>query len=159
MAASGLLREQDLRALTAVVEDGLRDDPGPAMPWAALDRLYQLISSDTVEFDEVDLHGHHSLAGQGILDDGSRYVEVPHHSDDDDRFWALLEEFLPYSYPRRAGDLASVVRWSDFYTESELRNSRFYAEYLTYHSVPKYCMVVPLPAGPHPAGDVLSFEP
>ena len=28
MAASGLLRERDLRALTAVIEDGLRDDPG-----------------------------------------------------------------------------------------------------------------------------------
>ena len=34
MAASGLLRERDLRALAAVIEDGLRDDPGgPAMPW------------------------------------------------------------------------------------------------------------------------------
>ncbi len=148
MAASGLLRERDLRALTAVVEDGLRDDPGPAVPWAVLDRLYQLLPSDTVEFYEVDLHGQQSLAGQGILDHGGRYFDLPHHSDDDARFWALLEEFLPHSYPRRTGDLASVVRWSDFYTGSELRNTPFYAEYLTYHSVPKYCMVVPLPTGP-----------
>jgi DNA-binding CsgD family transcriptional regulator len=145
MAASGLLRERDLRVLTAVIEDGLRDDPGPAMPWAVLDRLYQLIPSDTVEFDEVDLHRHRSLVGQGILDDGGRYVDLPHHSDGDARFWALLEEFLPYSYPRRTGDLAMVVRWSDFYAGSELRNTAFYAEYLTYHSVPKYCVVVPLP--------------
>jgi hypothetical protein len=36
MAASGLLRERDLRALTAVVEDGLRDDAGEAMPWVVL---------------------------------------------------------------------------------------------------------------------------
>jgi len=35
MAASGLLRERDLHALTVVIEDGLRDDPGEAMPWAS----------------------------------------------------------------------------------------------------------------------------
>ena len=58
MAASGLLRERDLRALTAVIEDGLRDDPGPAMPWAVLDRLHQLIPSDVVQFDEVALQEH-----------------------------------------------------------------------------------------------------
>jgi hypothetical protein len=46
MVASGLLRERDLRALTAVIDDGLRDDPGPAMPWTVLDRLQQLIPSD-----------------------------------------------------------------------------------------------------------------
>ena len=41
MAASGLLGEGDLRVLTAVVEDGLRDDPGEAMPWVVLERLQQ----------------------------------------------------------------------------------------------------------------------
>jgi hypothetical protein len=29
MVSSGLLREWDLRALSAVIEDGLRDHPGP----------------------------------------------------------------------------------------------------------------------------------
>ncbi len=55
MAASGLLRERDLRGLTAVVEDGLQDDPGPAVPWAVLLRLHQLIPADAVLFEEVDL--------------------------------------------------------------------------------------------------------
>jgi DNA-binding CsgD family transcriptional regulator len=43
-----------------------------------------------------------------------------------------------------------VVRWSDFYTGSELTSVPFYAEYIniTGHSAPKYCMSVPLPAGP-----------
>ena len=149
MAASGLLRERDLRALTAVVEEGLRDDPGPGMPWAVLDRLHQLIPSDTVQFDELESPGHQALPGHGILD-GGRYIELPHHDDGDARFWALLAQFLPYSYPMRIGDLASVVRWSDFYTGSELKNVPFYAEYIniTDHSAPKYCMFVPLPAEP-----------
>jgi hypothetical protein len=55
MAASGLLRERDLRALTAVVEDGLRDSPGPAMPWVVLDQLLQLIPGDAAGFTEYDL--------------------------------------------------------------------------------------------------------
>src|SRR5918993_2517017 len=55
MAASGLLRERDLRALTAVIEDGVRDDPGPAMPWAVLHRLHQLIPADALMFEEADL--------------------------------------------------------------------------------------------------------
>ena len=55
MTASGLLRERDLRALTAVVEDGLRDDPGGLMPWAVLDRLLELIPADNVQVDDRDL--------------------------------------------------------------------------------------------------------
>lgn len=36
MAASGLLRERDLHALTAVIEDGLRDDPVRRCPgWSS----------------------------------------------------------------------------------------------------------------------------
>jgi hypothetical protein len=58
MAASGLLRERDLRVLTAVVEDGLRDDPGEAMPWVVFDRLQQLIPCDDIKFDELDMQGH-----------------------------------------------------------------------------------------------------
>ena len=60
MAASGLLRERDLRALTAVIEDGLRDDPGPAMPWAVLDQLLQLVPCEDVGFTEYDLRQRYS---------------------------------------------------------------------------------------------------
>ena len=55
MAGSGLLRERDLRALTAVIEDGLRDEPGEAMPWAVLGGLHRLVPSQTVIFQETDL--------------------------------------------------------------------------------------------------------
>jgi DNA-binding CsgD family transcriptional regulator len=58
VAASGLLRERDLRALTAVIEDGLSDEPGEAMPWAVLYRLQQLFPGSAVELDELDIEEH-----------------------------------------------------------------------------------------------------
>ena len=68
MAASGLLRERDLRALTAVIEYGLRDGPGPAVPWAVLHRLHQLIPADAVLLEEADLRNRQPIAYQTVLD-------------------------------------------------------------------------------------------
>ena len=148
MAASGLLRERDLRVLTAVIEDGLRDDPGPAMPWTVLDRLQQLIPSDLVQFSEHDLEGPWNLTAQLALDGGDHIIEFDNNNlngvDDEAHFWELRHRFLPSTYPARTGDVSSVVRWSDFYTEAELKNTPFYAEYGNPRL--KYCMHVPLPS-------------
>jgi DNA-binding CsgD family transcriptional regulator len=148
MATSGLLRERDLRVLTAVIQDGLRDQPGEPMPWAVLDRLHELIPSDTVQFDEFDVRGHATRAGQGVLDGGDRFTGLGHGLDGQARFWALRAQFLPYSYPQRTGDLVSVIRWSDFYTASQLKNAPFYTDYITDHEVTKYAISVPLPTRP-----------
>jgi hypothetical protein len=69
MAASGLLHERDLRALTAVVEDGMRDDPGEAMPWVVFDRLQQLIPCDEARYEEIDVQGHEQVITQTIRED------------------------------------------------------------------------------------------
>jgi DNA-binding CsgD family transcriptional regulator len=147
MAASGLLRERDLRALTAVVEDGLRDDPGEAMPWAVLDRLHQLIPCNCVGFSEVDVQRHASATAQ-CLEGGERFFEAGHETDGDAQFWELRAKFLPYSHQARTGDLVSVLRWSDFYTAAELKNDPYYSEYIVHPPVDKYCVLLPLPAGP-----------
>jgi DNA-binding CsgD family transcriptional regulator len=145
MAASGLLRERDLRALTAVIEDGLRDDPGPAMPWTVLDRLQQLIPSNLIQFGEHDLRGPWNLTSQLTLDGGDHIIEFDNLNgvDDEAHFWELRHKFLPSTYAARTGDVSSVVRWSDFYTGAELKNTPFYAEYGNPRL--KYCMYVPLP--------------
>jgi len=127
MAASGLLRERDLRALTAVVEDGLRDDPGEAMPWAVLDRLHQLIPADNVQMDEIDLQRHEILFQQVVQNGGERFIDRGNAEDIDATFWELRHNFMPCSYPARTGDLASVIKWSDFYTAAELKKAPFYA--------------------------------
>jgi len=147
MAASGLLRERDLRGLTAVVEDGLRDDPGPAVPWAVLHRLHQLIPAGGVLFEEADLENRQPVADQVLLEgehpwfDGSEPEAAP-------EVWVARETFLPYSYWARTGDVAAVLRWSDFYSQTELKNQPFY-DLVRQDTTVRYGIVVPLPA---PAG-------
>jgi hypothetical protein len=100
MVASGLLRERDLRPLTAVVEDGLRDNPGEAMPWVVLDRLHQLVSSNGVQFNEYDLQKPSILTGQLTLDGGDRNIEFGDDLDHEARFWELREGI--FTVPARA---------------------------------------------------------
>jgi DNA-binding CsgD family transcriptional regulator len=147
MSASGLLRERDLRALSAVVEDGLRDEPGEAMPWTVLDRLLQLIPADNVQMDELDLQRHEILFQQAVENGGERFIGRGNAEDIDATFWEFRYNFMPCSYPARTGDLASVIKWSDFYTAAELKKAPFYAEYMVPNSI-RHGMLVPLPTGP-----------
>jgi DNA-binding CsgD family transcriptional regulator len=147
MTASGLLRERDLRALTAVVEDGLRDDPGGLMPWAVLDRLLELIPADNVQVDDRDLKRRETILEQAVANGGERATSEPDDGDDDDRFWQLRHDFIACSYPERSGDLVSVTKWSDFYSQAELRNTPFWAEYFPPFGI-RYAIGVPLPSPP-----------
>jgi DNA-binding CsgD family transcriptional regulator len=147
MAASGLLRERDLRALTAVVEDGVRDDPGPAVPWAFLHRLHQLIPADAVFFEEADLQNRRPIANQALLEGEDQYFDGGPKPEVPAEVWPAHEAFLPYSYWARTGDVAAV-RWSDFYTQTELKNQPFY-DLRHQDSISRYAINVPLPA---PAG-------
>jgi DNA-binding CsgD family transcriptional regulator len=124
------LAESDLRALLGVVEEARRDDPTDGVPWAALDGLAALVSCDAVsysEFDVVHRRGHATL----WLEHGDRILM----SGDDDPpdppgYWESVESFLPCAYPDRTGDLTPVLRWSDFYTRTELRNVPWYADFI-----------------------------
>ena len=126
MAASGLLRERDLRGLTAVVEDGLRDDPGPAVPWAVLHRLHQLIPADGVSFEEADLQNRQAAVAQHLFEGEHRCFDGPDEPEPVPEIWVARETFLPYGYWARTGDVAAVLRWSDFYSQTELKNQPFY---------------------------------
>ena len=101
------------------------------MPWAVLDRLLQLIPSRRLfSSTNIDLQDTRLVARTGHPDGGGTLHRVRPRRDGDARYWTLREQFLPNSYSARTGDLASVIRWSDFYTSSELKNAPFYAEYL-----------------------------
>jgi DNA-binding CsgD family transcriptional regulator len=155
MAASGLLRERDLRALTAVIEDGVRDDPGPALPWAVLHRLHQLIPADAVLFEEADLRNRQPVVDQAVLDGGVQWFDVSEGAVPPE-VWAAHAAFLPYTYSARTGDVAAV-RWSDFYTQTELKNQPFYD--LIHQDTTTRCAInVPLPAPPGRARKVGLFR-
>jgi len=42
---SETLSERDLRVLTAMIEEGRRDEPTEALPWAVLDELARLVAA------------------------------------------------------------------------------------------------------------------
>ena len=146
VAASGLLRERDLRALTAVIEDGLSDEPGEAMPWAVLYRLQQLFPGSAVEFDELDIRRQVFFTEQ-YLDDGERSLYQCDPNRPSPEWWVFRRRFLPYRDAAGSGDVAGVVRWSDFYTESELKNTPFhqFLKSVDDRYAPRYTIIVPLP--------------
>jgi DNA-binding CsgD family transcriptional regulator len=150
MSASGLLRERDLRALTAVVEDGLRDDPGPAMPWAVLDHLLQIVPCEVVAFREYDLAEQQPITLQDVEEGGERSIVcsfVGRQEPPYPEYWTHCRQFLPHRHLEGSGDVASVLRWSDFYTAPQLKRAPFYAEFLRPMG-DRHGLYVPLPARP-----------
>jgi DNA-binding CsgD family transcriptional regulator len=122
------LSERDLRALVGVIEEGRRDEPTEGLPWAVLDGLAALVRCDAVSFPECDL-----AHQRGILlqwrEDGERSLFLGDDPPDPVEIWGYTRDFLPCEYPHRTGDLVTVVRWSDFYTQRELRNVPLIAEF------------------------------
>ena len=151
---TGFLREQDLRALVAVVEDGRHDEPGPALPWATVDGLQALIPCDAVGLTETDVP-HRMMGTEQWADDGERSFSFGAQGPLAKSFFALRDAFLPCTYPERTGDLTSVVLWSDFYTLGELRRTPLFCE-IEYAC--KHCMLVTLPAAPGVVRRVLFYR-
>ncbi|HLM22981.1 MAG TPA: hypothetical protein VK390_15855, partial [Propionibacteriaceae bacterium] len=145
MAASSSLAERDLRALIAVVQDGRRDDPGPAMPWVALDHLNALIGCDAVAFVELDLRRQRTPLIQGV-EGADRVFARNADSPDDDVFWRLYRDFRPCHDPTRPAAVR-VIRWSEVYTQQELRNAPLFVAYFR-PSGEKHVVIVGLPTQP-----------
>lgn len=118
------LNERDLQALMAVIEEGRRDEPTEGLPWAVLDELARLIRCDSVTFSEGDRTHRRTLLDQNS-EEGLHWfdpvADLPNP-------WANITEFLPFRHGG-VGDRTSVVRWSDFYTLRQLRNTPTYIEY------------------------------
>jgi DNA-binding CsgD family transcriptional regulator len=143
-----LLAESDLRAVMTVVEDARRGEPTAGMPWTMWDGLTGLVRCDAVSFTECDVLNRRGIVWQLGTEGGERNLQV---GDDDppkpSQFWKYLGDFRPCGYAQRTGDLASVVRWSDFYTPTELCNAPLYAEFYRPDGI-HHGMTATLPA-PH----------
>ncbi len=121
-----LLMEKDLRVLMELVGAGREDAPTRGIPWAAMAGLRTLIGCDAVSFCELDLPHHNTLTFQGT--DGE-FIKVD-MGDADDPYWEVSRGFLPCEYHEKGDHLTAVVKYSDFYTMSELRNTPFMADEL-----------------------------
>lgn len=121
--SSSHLRAGDVDAMLRIIEDGRRDDPAEAMPWAVLEDLQRLVPCDgEVVFAHADLQECRNNLFQGI-EGGTRVVEDDGVSDPDDPCWLLFWDSRYCSYPQTSGDLVSVIHDGDFYgTDQDRRN-------------------------------------
>lgn len=131
-----VLSERELRALMGVIEEARHGEPTEGMPWALWDGLAPLVRCDAMSFSESDLADDHDLVLQWAEgDDRNMDLGGPQPAV----FWKSLKEFLPCDYPRRTGDYASVVRWSDFHTTAQQRSipllALFYRQDGFYHGM------------------------
>jgi DNA-binding CsgD family transcriptional regulator len=152
----GTLSERDLRSLMAVVEDGRRDDPNHAMPWATLEGLHRLIPCDTVVFNELDVPRCGITAFQAI-DYGERLLTFDGQGDPNEPFWALRHDFLPCTYLERGENLTEVVRWSDFYTLRELHKNPMFVEDFGPDGC-KHSMLASMPTAPGHTRRILLYR-
>jgi DNA-binding CsgD family transcriptional regulator len=141
------LSDWDLRHLVTVIEDGRRDEPNRAMPWAVLDGLLDLIRCDAVGFTEFDKPHKVFLTEQFLEGHDERTLALDNDQEPDHPYWLLHQDFLPCSYAARTGDLTRVTLQSDFYTRTELHSTPFVAE-VWGGDAPTYRMVATLPAAP-----------
>jgi DNA-binding CsgD family transcriptional regulator len=142
---SGQLRDRDLDVLFRILEEGRKDAPGPALPWALLHGLQQLIPCDLgVSYQHHVPERRRSPTVQGALPGG--VAELTHYGSDppDEPFWQLWPVSF-CSWPQRTGDLRSVIHTGDFLPTERARRADPMLQVL---DGLKYSMIVSLPAPP-----------
>jgi DNA-binding CsgD family transcriptional regulator len=124
----------DLRAVVAVIEDGHRDEPTAGVPWSVLEGLAGLVPCDLVTLPEGDFVRGRQILFQAVDADGVRDLLVIADPDgtvgtDPEVIWKGVRDFAPCSYGERTGDFARVTRFTDFYSERQLRDIPLIADW------------------------------
>lgn len=149
---SGHLRQRDAGMLVRVLEDGRRDEPAEALPWALLDGLQRLIPCDLgVSYQHHVPAARRTPLIQAVTLDGDREVEHMGPHDPDEPFWRLWPRSF-CSWPQRTGDLRSVIHTGDFLPTERARRADPMQRAL---EGLRYSMIVSLPAPPEEARRVI----
>jgi len=122
MTSPVTVSERDLRTLLGIVGDERSDLPAAGLPLSLLAELKDQIGCDQLVFVRSDVSRQIDLFAQGIPDD--------HSEDDLQLFWELYWDSLPCCYPDRTGDLRSVTKPLDFYSERQYHSSAIYTDLL-----------------------------
>ena len=139
MVAPVTVSEKDLRILLGIVGDDRSDLPEAGLPWSMLTDLTDQIRCDALAFFAMDSSRNAIPFSQDVLpqDDG----------DDERLFWDHYWACDPCCYPDRSGDLRSVVKVSDFYSERQWHSTGTYCDLARRWGLEPELLLF-LPAGP-----------
>jgi DNA-binding CsgD family transcriptional regulator len=128
------LSERDLRTLVGIAAKADPNDAGEPLPQFVLEGIRELIPCDRVVFCAMDPETWAEQNAFGV----PLYQEFPHDKNLSDGDLAALGaafrthywHCIDCSYPDVSGDLESVIRLSDFYSDRSLRDIGMWADYL-----------------------------
>ena len=143
MTGQMTISELDLRRLLGIAAGHPGDLPAEGLPLSLLSELTALIRCDSASFFTLDSRTR----------TGSTLQNIPAEDDEDDDqpFWAHYWDSRPCCYPDRSGDLRSVTRVSDFYSDRQWHETGMYREYFRPAGIERELMMC-LPAGPGSVG-------
>ena len=150
-----VLSSSDLALLLTLAEEGRGEEPGPILPWFLFERMAALIPGDNLCFADLNFVQLRGENHQGILDGGQRWVDVGGGDNATQRlFWTSKRSFWA---PAPPANLGRVRRWSDLYSQNELREQPLYAEFFGPLGV-KHFMSIGFPAPPGHTRNLLFFR-
>jgi DNA-binding CsgD family transcriptional regulator len=132
---------RELRAMLALVDDGLHDEPGPPMPWAVMEGMGRLIGHDEVTFCELDFRGPSNPVQQAVTG-RTRFLALDRRGAEVATYFRFQHGFLPCE---QATVLPGPVSWSDFYSRRQLHATALYCEYFRPF---EHCLFVSFPTVP-----------
>lgn len=133
----------DVDELIELVGPHEQPECGWPLGWSLLEGLIHLIPSDAVSFFDLD-----SINETSTFDQSLPIESADGEEDEQDRaFWSHYRESEACSYPDRTGDLRTVTKISDFYTDTEWRDHPMYRDYFRSLGLEREIMIC-LPGGP-----------
>jgi DNA-binding CsgD family transcriptional regulator len=117
--------ESDLCGLAAIVTADRDDLPPHGLPLSLLRDLMGQIRCDFVQFQGFDSGRRDNWFIQGFPDEGD---EGESDADLDQAHWRHYWDSAPCSYPDRTGDLRSVLKIADFYSDRQWHSTGMYAD-------------------------------
>jgi len=124
---------RDWAAVRAVIEDGHRDEPTAGVPWSVLEGLAGLVPCDLAVMADGDYVRGRQRMSQDVDADGRRRLRVSADPagtpSTNPQVWKGVRDFAVCSYGERTGDFARVTRFTDFYSERQLRGVPIYNDW------------------------------
>jgi DNA-binding CsgD family transcriptional regulator len=116
--------ERDLRRLAGIVSERRTDVPAFGLPISLLSDLKEQIRCDVISFESFDTKRAVSWFGQAIC--GQDEFSIGTNADEVhwEHYWACQ----PCSYPDRTGDLRTVIKITDFYSDRQWHGTGMYCD-------------------------------